>query len=126
MQVDSEKTLGKAIAHLRREGGLSVEQLAARAGLRPGRLAAYEAGVTEPRWQTLERLLLALEVGPAALGRAIEAVTGQPLDDTEELAALIRFHQEAAELLVRVVERWPGYARSRRASKATRDGETEQ
>ena len=125
MHVDSGKTLGKAIAHLRRDGDLSVEQLAARAGLRAGRLAGYEAGVTEPRWQTLERLLRALGVGPAALGRAVEAVTGHALEDTEDLAALIGFHQEAAELLVRVAERWPRYVKSRQRPKATTDEEAE-
>lgn len=120
--MQSEKTLGKAIARLRREADLTVEALAARAGLRPGRLAGYEAGVTEPRWETLERLLAALEVGPAALARALEMVTGHPIDEGEPLGALIRFHQEAAELLVRVLEKWPDYAERRRAARAEAKG----
>jgi transcriptional regulator with XRE-family HTH domain len=123
--VHSGKTLGKAIAHLRREADLSVEQLAARAGLRPGRLAAYEAGVTEPRWETLERVLRAVGVGPAALGHALEGVTGEPLDEDEPLGVLIRFHQEAADLLVRVIERWPDYVEHRRGAKSKGEGEAE-
>ena len=124
--MQSGKSLGKAITHLRREADLSVEELATRAGLRPGRLAGYEAGVVDPRWETLERLLEALEVGPATLARALEAVTGHPLDDSEPLGTVIRFHQEAAELLVRVLEKWPGYAERRRAATEEPEGETEQ
>ena len=123
--MHSGQTLGKAIALLRREADLSVEELAARAGLRPERLAGYEAGVTEPRWETLERLLAALEVGPGALARALETVSGQPLDEAHALGVVIRFHQQAAALLERVFESWPDYVERRKAAREKARGEGE-
>lgn len=94
-----------------------------RAGLRPERLAGYEAGVSEPRWRTIERLLVALRAGPGALGRALEEVTGGPLDDSEPIAVAIRLHQEAAGLMLRVLERWPSYVEERKAQKAEAEAE---
>lgn len=123
--MHSGKTLGKAIEKLRLEAGLGVGELALRAGLRPERLAGYEAGVSEPRWGTVERLLVALRTGPGALGRALEEVTCGPLDESEPIAVAILFHQEAAGLLLRVLERWPSYVEERKAQRAEPETEEE-
>jgi len=122
--LDSRKSLGKALERLRVEAGYSLEELAARAGLRAGRVAGYEAGVSEPRWKTVERLLAALEVGPGELGRRLEEVAGAPLEESHPIAKAIRFHQEAADLLLRVLERWPAYVeRKRSENEPDREGD---
>lgn len=53
--------LGTALQRLRTRRGSTVEELAARADLPPGALAAFEAGEEEPTWGDLRRLALALE-----------------------------------------------------------------
>lgn len=68
--------LAQALAHLRRQQGLSIRDAARRAGMRPRRLKRYEAGSVEPRAKSIERILRALGVGPAALGRALAEQQG--------------------------------------------------
>lgn len=123
--MERAKTLGKALERLRLEASLPLEELAQQAGIRADRLAAYEAGVSEPRWATVERLLLALKTGPGALGQALEEVAGQSLDESHPIAASLRYHQEVAGLLQEVLEKWPERMERRRAKKPESDVEGE-
>jgi transcriptional regulator with XRE-family HTH domain len=61
---------GRALAVLRISRGMSRNELASAAGVGPSNLSNYERGRARPREETLERILEALKLPPAALERA--------------------------------------------------------
>jgi transcriptional regulator with XRE-family HTH domain len=66
------RLLGRAICELREQRGLSVEALAAAAGLHVTDVAALERGCQNPSYQQLLRLADGLGVRPIALLLRIE------------------------------------------------------
>jgi transcriptional regulator with XRE-family HTH domain len=60
--MERPETLGQSLGRLRRDAGLSREQLAARAGVPAFELQQLEADSCRPRLPTLERLVRALGV----------------------------------------------------------------
>lgn len=63
---------GRAIAVLRLSRGMSRNELARAASVGPSNLSNYERGLSQPREETLGRILEALKLPPAAIERAQE------------------------------------------------------
>jgi DNA-binding XRE family transcriptional regulator len=63
---------GRAIERLRTAKGLTVEQVAAHAGLSTEHLERIEDGLRDPAWTTLHGLAAALDTTAALLAYAIE------------------------------------------------------
>jgi transcriptional regulator with XRE-family HTH domain len=61
--LDPDAALGAAITDFRERVRLSPAELGARVDLDEDRIAAIEAGQTEPTWGELRRIASALEVG---------------------------------------------------------------
>jgi transcriptional regulator with XRE-family HTH domain len=61
---------GRALAVLRLSRGMSRNKLARAASIGASNLSNYERGLTQPREETLDRILEALKLPPAALARA--------------------------------------------------------
>lgn len=66
------KALGEVIERLRRECGLSLDQLASAVKLDAQTLAAIERGEQEPRWGTLRRISYRVDVELPELLEAAE------------------------------------------------------
>jgi len=66
--------LGEAIEELRKEAGLSHEQLADRLGVHPSRVGQYERGRENPTFSTLLRLADALGIKFSELGKRMEKI----------------------------------------------------
>jgi transcriptional regulator with XRE-family HTH domain len=85
--VDASRTLRRA----RTRAGLSLRELARRAGTSHSTLVAYEAGEKVPSVATLDRIVrragFALEVDLARLVDAEPAARGRELEAALELAA---------------------------------------
>jgi transcriptional regulator with XRE-family HTH domain len=64
--------LGRALRRLRHVRGLSIEDLADRAGMHPTYLSAIERGERNPSWAKLCGLARGLRVSVPALARAAE------------------------------------------------------
>jgi Predicted transcriptional regulator with C-terminal CBS domains len=97
--------LGELLAALRRQAGISQDELARRGGTSGPTVAAYERGHKEPRWSTFVRLAEACGAVPvvtfapqvAALTRSERrslalhaAVLGRLLDDPDGVRAVAR------------------------------------
>lgn len=108
--------MARALTRLREARGLSLCAAARRAGMRRQRWASYEAGFVEPRQRSLERMLEALDAGPAELARALEGEQGGVSPPTEEwLHHLHALLGTVLDLLERVLEgRRPSGATARR------------
>ncbi|WP_081703526.1 MULTISPECIES: helix-turn-helix domain-containing protein [Brevundimonas] len=65
--MDIVTRLGKRVRTLRREAGLSQEELAFRAGMKRSYLSDLERGTRNPSVRALERLALGLSIHPAKL-----------------------------------------------------------
>jgi transcriptional regulator with XRE-family HTH domain len=84
---------GTLIRRVREEQGLSLRDLATRAGTSHSALAAYEAGRKVPTVDTLDRIVraagfeLAAQLAPA-VGGADPAARGRELIEVLELAAM--------------------------------------
>jgi transcriptional regulator with XRE-family HTH domain len=61
------------LVRLRKDRGLTQEQLAHAAGLTTRTYNRIESGAAAPGWSTVRRLAEALEVSMADLGRLVEA-----------------------------------------------------
>ena len=61
------KFLGERITHLRKTNGLTQKELASLAGVAENTLGNLEMGERMPHAETLDKILAALEVGPASL-----------------------------------------------------------
>lgn len=59
------KSFAEKLRELRRQRGLSQEDLAARAGIPEEAILQYEHGLKEPRWTRFIRLVRALEASVA-------------------------------------------------------------
>ena len=65
--MDIVTRLGKRVRALRREAGLSQEELAFRAGMKRSYVSDLERGTRNPSVRALERLALGLAVHPSKL-----------------------------------------------------------
>jgi len=65
--------LGRTLRRLRRLAGMSQRELAAAASVTRSMISAFENEKTFPSLHTLDRLLAALDVSVAELGRALRA-----------------------------------------------------
>lgn len=65
--MNLEKTFGRNVRRLRKERGLSQEELADRARLHPTYVSGIETGYRNPTVKIIGRIAVALEVEPAAL-----------------------------------------------------------
>lgn len=67
MPISLNETLGLNVAQLRKEQGLSRNELGRLTGLRASSIYRIEAGGSSPRLQTIEKLARALRVHPSEL-----------------------------------------------------------
>ena len=65
--MDLVQLLGENVRRLRKERGLSQEELAFQAGMKRSYLSDLERGTRNPTVRALERLASALEIEPADL-----------------------------------------------------------
>lgn len=88
---DEVATFGDRLTHAREMGGLSQEELAARAGVRPSVIRAWEEDRREPRGNQLQMLSGMLNVSIrwllTGLGEDAEAPGGVVSDDMGALLA---------------------------------------
>jgi transcriptional regulator with XRE-family HTH domain len=71
-------SLGRALVALRKSVGLTLKELSAACGVTASNLSHYEIGRQRPRYDTLQRILGAMEVPSAALHQAERQVEGAP------------------------------------------------
>jgi transcriptional regulator with XRE-family HTH domain len=64
---------GQAVRELRRERGLTQEQVAFAAGVTPDNLSHIENATRDPLWTTAERIAESLELSIAQLAEEVEA-----------------------------------------------------
>lgn len=67
MPIGLNETLGLNVAQLRKEQGLSRNELGRLTGLRASSIYRIETGGSSPRLQTIEKLASALRVHPSEL-----------------------------------------------------------
>lgn len=67
MPINLNETLGLNVAQLRKEQGLSRNELGRLTGLRASSIYRIETGGSSPRLQTIEKLARALRVHPSEL-----------------------------------------------------------
>lgn len=67
MSISLNETLGLNVAQLRKEQGLSRNELGRLTGLRASSIYRIETGGSSPRLQTIEKLARALRVHPSEL-----------------------------------------------------------
>lgn len=67
MPIGLNETLGLNVAQLRKEQGLSRNELGRLTGLRASSIYRIETGGSSPRLQTIEKLARALRVHPSEL-----------------------------------------------------------
>jgi len=68
-----DPALGVAMRQLREDSGLSREALAYQAGITPSALARIELAQSAPAWDTVRRVIAALDVPLSGLAAAVEA-----------------------------------------------------
>lgn len=68
--------LGRILAELRKEAGLTQQELADRSGISAAMISGYEQGKNDPKLATLGKLLNGLGVGIEELGRRLREVRG--------------------------------------------------
>ncbi len=73
-----QRILGEALRALRKEAGLTQEQLADRLGVDPTFVGRLERGQRGAHWRTIRRILTALDTPVSAFAAAIEAAEPQP------------------------------------------------
>ena len=81
MTAEQEQlVLGGALRALRKEAGMTQEQLAERLGVDPTFVGRLERGQRGAHWRTIRRILAALDARPSDFAAAIEATerTRQP------------------------------------------------
>jgi transcriptional regulator with XRE-family HTH domain len=100
-EVDPPHVLASNVYRLRKDRGLTQEQLAEAAGVRQPRIAEVERGDANPRLLTLARLAFALGVPVAAL------LDPDRLDRLEEPAPAVEYQRTPAPVR-RVAEPRPG------------------
>lgn len=80
---EASNRVGRSLRQLRELRGMTQRQLAAKAELAPSALSRYESGTHRMRFDTLERLLRALQCDFMDLGRVMARQDGEPLSDLE-------------------------------------------
>jgi transcriptional regulator with XRE-family HTH domain len=94
-------SLGRALVALRKSAGLTLKELSAGCGVTASNLSHYEKGQQMPRYDTLRRILGAMQVPFAALHQAERLVNGgPPVTLPEDQAArrqAVRLAQEAGK-----------------------------
>lgn len=70
--LDSPTLLGRALRVLRKQAGLTQEELAARLGAHPTFVGRLERGLRGAHWRTVMRILVALGADLHQLADAIE------------------------------------------------------
>jgi transcriptional regulator with XRE-family HTH domain len=76
-QDESLAALGQAVRRLRKEKGMTQEELAQRADLPQTVIARIEAGRREPNWGTVRRISYALDLPLPELIREVEALEAE-------------------------------------------------
>jgi transcriptional regulator with XRE-family HTH domain len=69
-----EKALGKALREIRRERGLSQEQLGFESGFDRTYISLLERGLQSPTVRTIVKLALALKISPSSIIRKMENI----------------------------------------------------
>ena len=72
-----QRILGEALRALRREAGLTQEQLADRLGVDPTFVGRLERGQRGAHWRTIRRILTALDIPVSTFAAAIETAERQ-------------------------------------------------
>lgn len=70
--MDPAIAFGLVLRHLRKEAGLSQEQLALAAGIERNFVSLIERGVNQPTIRVIFKLAAALNVDPSAMLKAVE------------------------------------------------------
>lgn len=70
--MDPAIAFGLVLRHLRREAGLSQEQLALEAGIERNFVSLIERGINQPTIRVIFKLAGALKVDPSAMLKAVE------------------------------------------------------
>ncbi len=74
MTAEQEQlVLGRALRALRKEAGMTQEQLAERLGVDPTFVGRLERGQRGAHWRTIRRILIALDASISDFAAAIEA-----------------------------------------------------
>jgi transcriptional regulator with XRE-family HTH domain len=76
--TEDHRTFGRALRQLRRDAGLTQQELAARVGIGVEYVSRLENGHRGARWHTVMRLLRALDATLADLGKAIDQLDQPP------------------------------------------------
>lgn len=78
------RTVGDVLRGLRKEAGIGQEQLAARAGMAPGRIGEIERATGDPALSRLWALARSLGLAPSGILRRVElaGADGRTLDET--------------------------------------------
>jgi transcriptional regulator with XRE-family HTH domain len=76
--VTPEQGFGQVLRQLRRQRGLSQEQLAEASGCHRAHVSFLERGLKSPTLHMLFQLAAALEVAPAEIVSRVEAEVAQP------------------------------------------------
>lgn len=73
-QDESLRALGQVVRQIRKETGLTQEELARRAGLQEIELGRIESGQRDPAWGTVRKLSYGLDLALPELIRRVEAL----------------------------------------------------
>lgn len=76
-QDESLRALGQVVNRIRKERGLSQEELARRADLDEAELGLLESGRRNPSWGVIRRISYALELPLEELIRRVEELEGE-------------------------------------------------
>ncbi|HEX5527695.1 MAG TPA: helix-turn-helix transcriptional regulator [Solirubrobacterales bacterium] len=73
-QDESLAALGRVVSQVRKEAGLTQEELARRAGLEEADVGRIESGQRNPTWGTVRKISYALDLPLPELIRRVEAL----------------------------------------------------
>ncbi len=76
-EATPDLVLAGTLRRMREERGLTLEQLAFRAGITVSAVSRIELSRTAPGWDTVRLLANALDVSMVELSAAVESATGQ-------------------------------------------------
>jgi transcriptional regulator with XRE-family HTH domain len=88
--------LAEALKELRRASGLSGERLALRCAMSQSKISRIEAGKTIPSVVDVERILSALDVGPAVVVELLAAAPSTP-GELLLLPSMVDRHEMSSE-----------------------------
>jgi transcriptional regulator with XRE-family HTH domain len=79
-ETESQRQLGRALAALRAQTGITQEQLAGRLGIDPTYVSQVERGRRGVRWHTVLRFLAGLNATVHQLADELDTEDGRPTD----------------------------------------------